>query len=163
MKQPTNWLTPWLMEPRGSISRSEGLSNNSFHEPNEAYSRTDTYFSKIHSSIIFPYTLRPLYGSLSCRFTCWNFESSLTFFHSNYMICPSKTSGVNHLDYIRWTVQTMKFLIVQPSALHIRILLGFKYSLIGHIRNCLHTKYWNGNLNSSMVKSSRLVIWRSVV
>jgi hypothetical protein len=26
--------TPWLMEPRGSMSHSQGLSNNSYPEPN---------------------------------------------------------------------------------------------------------------------------------
>ena len=33
----------------------------------------------------------------------------------------------NHSDYIRWTVQTMKFLIVEPSPLPIWIPLGPKY------------------------------------
>ena len=31
------------------------------------------------------------------------------------MPCPSQSSRFNHSDYIRWTVQTMKFLIVEPS------------------------------------------------
>ena len=28
-------LTPWLMEPGGSMPHSQGLSNNSYHEPNQ--------------------------------------------------------------------------------------------------------------------------------
>ena len=30
-------LTPWLMEPRGSMPHSQGLSNNPFPEPNQWY------------------------------------------------------------------------------------------------------------------------------
>ena len=40
------------------------------------------------------------------------------------MPCPSQSSRFNHPDYIRQTVQTMKFLIVEPSPLHILIPLG---------------------------------------
>ena len=28
-------LTPWLMEPGGSMAHSQGLSNNSYPEPNQ--------------------------------------------------------------------------------------------------------------------------------
>jgi hypothetical protein len=28
-------LTPWLMEPEGSMPNSQGLSNNSYPEPNQ--------------------------------------------------------------------------------------------------------------------------------
>ena len=28
-------LTPWLMEPGGSLPHSQGLSNNSYPEPNQ--------------------------------------------------------------------------------------------------------------------------------
>jgi hypothetical protein len=44
------------------------------------------------------------------------------------MICPSQASKLNHPDYIRWLVQTMKFLVVKPSPLPIYIPLGSKYS-----------------------------------
>ena len=44
------------------------------------------------------------------------------------MPCPSQSSRFNHSDYIRWTVQTMKFLIVEPSLLPSPIPLGSKYS-----------------------------------
>ena len=30
-----NNLTPWLMEPGGSMPHSQGLSNNSYPEPNQ--------------------------------------------------------------------------------------------------------------------------------
>ena len=36
--------------------------------------------------------------------------------------------NLHHRDYIRWTVQNMKFLIVEPSPLSILIPLGTKYS-----------------------------------
>ena len=44
------------------------------------------------------------------------------------MTSPSQSSRLNHPDYIRLTVQTMKFLIVEPSPLPILIPLGPKYS-----------------------------------
>jgi hypothetical protein len=45
------------------------------------------------------------------------------------MTCPSQSSRLNPPDYIRWTVQTMKFLIAKTSPLPIRMPLGPKYSL----------------------------------
>ena len=44
------------------------------------------------------------------------------------MPCPSQSSRFNHPDYIRWTVQTMKFLIVEPFSLPNLIPLGPKFS-----------------------------------
>ena len=38
--------------------------------------------------------------------------------------CPSQSSRFNHPGYIRWTLKTMKFLIVEPSPLPILIPLG---------------------------------------
>ena len=55
---------------------------------------------------------------------------SLTFLHSGYMPGPSQSSRFNHPDYIMWTVQTMKFLIVEPSPLPILIPLGPKIIII---------------------------------
>ena len=40
-------LTPWLMEPGGSMPHSQGLSNNSYPEPNQP----DKYNKKIKNSI----------------------------------------------------------------------------------------------------------------
>ena len=34
------------------------------------------------------------------------------FFHSGYITCPPLSYRFNQLDYITWTVQTMKFVIV---------------------------------------------------
>ena len=39
-------------------------------------------------------------------------------------ILSTQSSRFNHPDYIRWTVQTMKYLIVEPSPVHILIILG---------------------------------------
>ena len=36
------------------------------------------------------------------------FESPPTFFHSDYMTCPSQSSRFNHPDYIKRTVQTIR-------------------------------------------------------
>ena len=44
------------------------------------------------------------------------------------MTCPSQTSRLNQPDYIRSKVQTMKFLIVEPSPLPILIPIVSKYS-----------------------------------
>ena len=54
-----NNLTPWIMEPVGSRPHSQGLSNNSYPEPNQPNSRTDTYLFKVHSNIVLPSTPRP--------------------------------------------------------------------------------------------------------
>ena len=43
------------------------------------------------------------------------------------MTSPSQFSRFDHPDYIMWTVQTVKFLIVEPP-LPILIPLGLKYS-----------------------------------
>ena len=40
------------------------------------------------------------------------------------MTCRSQSSRLNYPDYIRWSVQTMKFLIAESSPLPFRILLG---------------------------------------
>ena len=58
--------------------------------------RIDTNLFKVHSNIVLPSTPRPPQRSLSCRFTCKNFESAPTFLHSGYMPCPSKSSRFNH-------------------------------------------------------------------
>ena len=47
-------LTPWLMEPGGSMPHSQGLSNNSYPEPNNPIPRIDTYLFKVHSNIVLP-------------------------------------------------------------------------------------------------------------
>ena len=116
-------LTPGLMEPGGSILHSQGLSNNSYPEPNQPNS-PHWYLSLPRSILILSSPQR----YLSCRFTCYNFESTLTFLHSGYMPCPSQSSRFNHPDYIRWTVQTMKILILESSALPILIPFRLKYS-----------------------------------
>jgi len=76
--------------------------------------RIDTYLFKVHSNIVLPPTV------------CLGLPKGLfpvglpTFLHSGYMTCPSQSSS----DYIRWTVQTMKFLIVKPYPLPFASLLG---------------------------------------
>ena len=50
----TNELTPWLMEPGGSMPHSQELSNNSYPEPNYPIPRIDTHFSKIHFNFVLP-------------------------------------------------------------------------------------------------------------
>ena len=66
--------------------------------------------------------------------TYLNFESTSTVFHSGYMTCPSQSYILNHADYIRWMVQTVKFLIVEPFRLsisipNIRLMILFSNSL----------------------------------
>ena len=52
-------LTPWLMEPGGSMPHSQALSNNSYPEPNQSIPRIDTHFFKIHSNMTLLSTPRP--------------------------------------------------------------------------------------------------------
>ena len=46
------------MEPGGSNSHLQGLSNNIDPQPNEPIPRMDTYFFKIHSNIVLSSTPR---------------------------------------------------------------------------------------------------------
>ena len=48
-------------------------------------------------------------------------------------------STLYHPEYIRWTVQTMKFLVVEPSPLPIPIPLGPKYSHQDPVFKLKHT------------------------
>ena len=50
----SNYLTPWHMEPGGSMLPSQGLSNNPYPLPNQPNSRIDTYLFKVHSNIVLP-------------------------------------------------------------------------------------------------------------
>jgi hypothetical protein len=49
------------------------------------------------------------------------------FLYSEYMIRASQSSRLNQPDYIWWTIQSMKFLNMEPYPLTIRISLGSKY------------------------------------
>ena len=112
---------------RSSMPHSQGLFNNPYPEPNQPkyphwyLSNIDTILilsSHIclgHPKGLFPVSLPVI-------------ESTPTILHSDYMSCPSQSSRFNHPEYIRLTVQTMKFLIVEPFPLPIFNLFGTKYS-----------------------------------
>ena len=87
-------------------------------------SRIDNYFFKVHSNI-FPHLRLDLPKGL---FPVGLPAKILKALLSSSMPCPSQSSRFNHPDYIRWMVQTMKFLIVEPSPLSIPIPFGPKYS-----------------------------------
>ena len=53
-------LTPWLMEPGGSMPHSQELSNNPYPVPINPIPRIDTYLFKVNSNIVLPSTPRPL-------------------------------------------------------------------------------------------------------
>ena len=60
-------LTPWLMEPEGSMPHSQGLSNNPYPESNEPVLIT----TPLISTLMLPSHLRLCFPrSNSCRFTC---------------------------------------------------------------------------------------------
>ena len=69
------------------MPHSQGLSNNPYPEPNQLY------FFNIHSNIVFLSTRRPFQRSLSFRCTCYNFESTPIFLHSDYMPYPVPYCG----------------------------------------------------------------------
>ena len=54
-----NYLTTWLMEPGGSMSHSQGLSNNPTLNRINPIPHIDSHFNKIHSSIILQSTPKP--------------------------------------------------------------------------------------------------------
>ena len=68
------------------------------------------------------------------------------------MSCPSQSSRFNHPDFIRWTIQTMKFLIVEPSPLPILIPLGPKYSP--------HDPVFKYPIKFAIVKYSNCIVFR---
>ena len=116
------------MEPRGSIPHSQGLSNNPYTEPNQ-----------LNSSYRYPISLR--YILIFSSHLCLGLPKSLFTVclpvkilkallpsSTGYMACPSQASTFNHPDYIRWTVQTMKYSTVKSSPLTVLIPLGPKYS-----------------------------------
>ena len=47
------------MEPGGSMTHSQGLSNNPYPEPNQSNSSYDAYFPNIHSNIVLLSRARP--------------------------------------------------------------------------------------------------------
>ena len=55
----------------------------------------------------------PSYKFPSCRFDCLNFEKITVCFHFGYITHQPKYSRYKHNDLIKWTVQSMKFLIVK--------------------------------------------------
>ena len=79
---------------------------------------------KIYKTIILPVVL---YGCETWSLTLGE-ECRLRVFENRILrriFGPKRNSSrFNHPDYIRWTIQTMKFLIVEPSPLPIRILFG---------------------------------------
>ena len=84
-------------------------SNNAYPESNQTnswYWYLFLYVLSSHLRIVIP---KGLFSAF--------FEISHTFSHSGYMTCPSQSSILNHLDCIRWTVQTMSLLLFLLSPL----------------------------------------------
>ena len=102
----------------GSMPHSQGLSNRPMLSQ---INLINTYLFKIYSNVVLSSPSGPSWRSIPCRFTSCDFESTPIFHHSGCMTCPSQSPRFNHPDYIRWTVQTMRFLIVEPSPLPILI------------------------------------------
>ena len=74
--------------------------------------RSDNYFFKILSNLSSHLRVGLPKGLFPVGVPVNILKAVLPFFHSGYMPCPSQFSRINHSDYIRSTVQTMKFLIV---------------------------------------------------
>ena len=100
------------MESGVSMPHSQGLSNNLYPEPNQP--RIDSYFFKIHSNIVLPSTTRPSLRALSC----YDFESTPTFFHYAYMNCPSQTLDLINLTMLdeRYKLLSFKSTVMQCTA-----------------------------------------------
>ena len=77
------------MEPGGSMPHSQGLSNNSFPEPNQLNSPHLYYLFKVHSNIGLPSTPRPPQKSLSVGYNIINIFNdciSLYKFKSQFLL-----------------------------------------------------------------------------
>jgi hypothetical protein len=73
------------------------------------------YFSKIHSNIILPSTLKYSEWSLSFWFSNQNFLCVSSLSHACYMPRPCHPTWFDHPNNIWWSLQVMKLLIMQPS------------------------------------------------
>ena len=99
------------MEPGGSMPHSQGLSNNSYPEPNQLNCPHWYLILSSHQRLGLPKGLFPV--GLPVKILKALLPSSI--------LATRQSSRYNHPDYIRWTVQAMKFLIVEPKALPTQI------------------------------------------
>ena len=99
--------------------------------------RIDTYFFKIHSNIILSFGLEVYF---------LKFRITPIFYHSGYMHSPSYLyiPRIYHSEYIRWKIQTIKFLISEASPLPISSLFGSYFRLRNLLSNILNKIYPNG-------------------
>ena len=89
--------------------------------------RIDTYLFKVHSNIVLQLRLGLPKGLFPVGLPVKILKELLP--SSILATWPAHlNSRFKDPDYVRWTVQTMKFLIVEPSPLPILIPLGPKYS-----------------------------------
>ena len=141
------------MEPGGLMTHSQKLIHNPYLQPNQSNSQYGylfiqgpfQYYPPIYVQIFLKVSFLQVY--------CYNVESTPTFFHSGYMICPFSPSRLNHRDFTRLTVQTMKFLIVEPSPLLIPI--GPKY-LPQNLFSSTLSLYSSLNMRDHVINSSYL-------
>ena len=108
------------MEPGSSIPRSQFLYNSPYPELNQLVLMTISLRSILilssHLRLGLPKGLSPV--GLPVKISRALPSSAL----------PSYSSTFNHADYIRGTVQTIKFLIAKPPTLQFLTHFGPKYS-----------------------------------
>ena len=77
------------MELGDSIPYSQGLSNNSYPEPNQPNPRTDIYFFNINSNIVLPSTTERSYRFLLTRINQIPRTDTYLFDFHSYIALPS--------------------------------------------------------------------------
>ena len=112
----TNSMSYGTQKSNSAITR---ISNNPYPEPKQQFLvliLISLRFILISSHL----RLRLTKGFFSLGLACLlKFESTPLFFNSGYMTWSFQSSRFNHPDYIRWTVQTMKLLVVATARVNL--------------------------------------------
>ena len=106
------------MEPGGSMLNSQGLSNNPY--PKLIIQFLVLIYISLRSILILSSHLRPglSEGLFPAGVPVKILKALPNFFHSGYTTCPSKSSILNHPDFIRWTVAYKPLSFSLRSLLH---------------------------------------------
>jgi hypothetical protein len=114
------------MEPKGSLPCSQDPSTGPYPEPDQEIHDLPTYICKIHSNVIL--STMPTSFELTLPFmfhvTRSKFRTQFLFPQCVLMPRPSQSPWLDHPNNIWWSVQVLKFLIMQSSPVSRHFLLG---------------------------------------
>ena len=106
---------PHSVEPESSLPCWQQLDTYSYPQPDQSNPHLPFQPLKTHFNIIFPSTPMTSNHSLSFRFLNLNPVCICLLSHPCNMPPPSHPSWFDHMNYIWWSVQTVKVLIIECS------------------------------------------------